>query len=129
MLVLGDIYLTCILHNVMRLQFETCSKCDIHQKGTSNDFALKFCVCRAGAKKVYACEWNPNAIVALRHNLQVNRVESRCSVIEGDNRLTTPQVCYLILCIRVLFADSVHSWHLWKVRITVTQTLHSFEDL
>lgn len=47
---------------------------------------------RGGAKLVYACEWNPNAIEALRHNLRVNGVEDRCVVLEGDNRLTAPKV-------------------------------------
>jgi hypothetical protein len=51
---------------------------------------------------VYACEWNPHAITALRHNLLINGVENQCIVIEGDNRLTAPQataglfVCLLI---------------------------------
>lgn len=49
---------------------------------------------RGGAKLVYACEWNPNAIGALRHNLLVNGVENRCVVLEGDNRLTSPKVLY-----------------------------------
>jgi len=48
--------------------------------------------CRGEAKLVYACEWNPNAIGALRHNLRVNGVENRCVVLEGDNRLTSPKV-------------------------------------
>jgi len=39
---------------------------------------------------VYACEWNPHAITALRHNLLINGVENQCIVIE-DNRLTAPQ--------------------------------------
>ena len=44
----------------------------------------------AGAAKVYACEWNPNSCAALRHNLRVNNVESKCEVLEGDNRRTAP---------------------------------------
>ena len=44
----------------------------------------------ADVKKVYACEWNPNSCVALRHNLRVNGVESKCEVLEGDNRRTAP---------------------------------------
>lgn len=44
----------------------------------------------AHAAKVYACEWNPNSCEALRHNLRVNGVESRCDVLEGDNRRTAP---------------------------------------
>lgn len=41
---------------------------------------------------MYACEWNPNAIGALRHNLLVNGVQNHCIVLEGDNRLTAPKV-------------------------------------
>ena len=44
----------------------------------------------AGAAKVYACEWNPNSCAALRHNLSVNNVASKCEVLEGDNRRTAP---------------------------------------
>lgn len=44
----------------------------------------------AHAAKVYACEWNPNSCEALRHNLRVNGVESKCEVLEGDNRRTAP---------------------------------------
>jgi len=47
---------------------------------------------RAHAKLVYACEWNPHAIEALRHNLQLNSVAECCIVIEGDNRNTAPKV-------------------------------------
>ncbi|XP_077466622.1 tRNA wybutosine-synthesizing protein 2 homolog [Stigmatopora argus] len=40
----------------------------------------------AGAAHVHACEWNPNAIEALRKNLVTNRVQDRCTVHPGDNR-------------------------------------------
>nr|POE57991.1 trna wybutosine-synthesizing protein 2/3/4 [Quercus suber] len=46
---------------------------------------------RANAKLVYACEWNPNAIEALQHNLQANSVSDRCIVLEGDNQITAPK--------------------------------------
>lgn len=59
---------------------------------------------RGGAKLVYACEWNPNAIGALRFNLLVNGVENRCIVLEGDNRLTAPKVHLF-----TLFGDAVCS--------------------
>nr|POE67462.1 trna wybutosine-synthesizing protein 2/3/4 [Quercus suber] len=55
-------------------------------------FVLPFLV-RANAKLVYACEWNPNAIEALQHNLQANSVSDRCIVLEGDNRITAPKRC------------------------------------
>lgn len=56
---------------------------------------------RAHAKLVYACEWNPHAIEALRHNLQSNSVAERCIVIEGDNRNTAPKVYWCIVFVLV----------------------------
>ncbi|KAJ9566092.1 hypothetical protein OSB04_002058 [Centaurea solstitialis] len=53
-------------------------------------FTLPFLV-KANAKMVYACEWNPHAIEALRRNLEANGVADRCVVLEGDNRLTAPK--------------------------------------
>ena len=38
------------------------------------------------AGHVYACEWNPYAIEALRFNLQDNRVLDRSTVFQGDSR-------------------------------------------
>jgi tRNA wybutosine-synthesizing protein 3 len=49
--------------------------------------------CRANAKLVYACEWNPHALVALRRNVSDNHVADRCIILEGDNRVTAPKVC------------------------------------
>jgi tRNA wybutosine-synthesizing protein 3 len=44
----------------------------------------------AGAKKVFACDWNPTATSCLRANLLANGVENdRCTIFEGDNRLMT----------------------------------------
>lgn len=48
---------------------------------------------RAKAKLVYACEWNPHAVEALKHNLHANFVSDRCVLLEGDNRMTAPKVC------------------------------------
>ncbi len=42
-----------------------------------------------GGTTVHACEWNPEAIKALRWGLDANGVESRCVIHEGDNRVTT----------------------------------------
>lgn len=45
----------------------------------------------AKAKHLYACEWNPDAIEALKKNLQLNKIDqSRCTVLEGDNRTNRP---------------------------------------
>lgn len=41
---------------------------------------------------VYACEWNPHAVEALRRNLEANGVTDSCVVLEGDNRVTAPNV-------------------------------------
>ena len=43
-------------------------------------------------KHVYSCEWNDNAIKALNFNLKNNNVEKKCSVIEGDNKVTTREL-------------------------------------
>ncbi|XP_062379926.1 tRNA wybutosine-synthesizing protein 2 homolog [Sardina pilchardus] len=48
-------------------------------------FTLPYLV-HAGAAHVYACEWNPDAVKALKRNLQLNRVSDRCTVHQGDNR-------------------------------------------
>ena len=40
-----------------------------------------------GAAHVVACEWNPNAIRALKWSLEKNGVAERCTVLEGDNRM------------------------------------------
>ncbi|CAG7821091.1 unnamed protein product [Allacma fusca] len=53
-------------------------------------FTLSYLV-HAKAKTVYACEWNPDAIEALRINLRLNKVSDRCVVLEGDNALTCPE--------------------------------------
>ena len=39
-----------------------------------------------GAEHVVACEWNPEAIAALRWSLEKNGVYNRCTIVEGDNR-------------------------------------------
>ena len=44
---------------------------------------------KSKVKHVYSCEWNINAINALKFNLKENKVENRCTIYEGDNRETT----------------------------------------
>jgi tRNA wybutosine-synthesizing protein 3 len=46
---------------------------------------------KAGAKHVYACDWNPEALKAIRYNLVSNNVADRCTVFEGDNRKLAPK--------------------------------------
>lgn len=48
-------------------------------------FTLPYLI-HAGAQLVHACEWNPNAVIALRKNLIQNKVNERCRIIEGDNQ-------------------------------------------
>ncbi|BFZ04135.1 hypothetical protein BsWGS_07174 [Bradybaena similaris] len=49
-------------------------------------FTLPYLV-HAKACHVHACEWNPDAITALKHNLLINGVAERCTIHEGDNRM------------------------------------------
>ncbi|KAJ1405583.1 tRNA wybutosine-synthesizing protein [Sesbania bispinosa] len=71
-------------------------------------FVLPFLV-RAQAKFVYACEWNPHAIEALRHNVQANSVADRCIILEGDNQNTAPKGVADRVCLGLL-PSSECSW-------------------
>ncbi|KAK6283553.1 hypothetical protein POUND7_002505 [Theobroma cacao] len=71
-------------------------------------FVLPFLV-RAKAKLVYACEWNPHAIEALKRNLQANSVSDRCIILEGDNRITAPKGVADRVCLGLL-PSSEASW-------------------
>ncbi|XP_070566297.1 tRNA wybutosine-synthesizing protein 2 homolog isoform X2 [Ptychodera flava] len=53
-------------------------------------FTLPYLV-HAGASMVHACEWNANAVEALKRNLVLNRVNHRCVVHAGDNRELCPR--------------------------------------
>lgn len=53
-------------------------------------FTLTYLV-HCKAKLVIACEWNPDAVEALKANLKLNKIsKERCTVLEGDNRKTCP---------------------------------------
>ena len=52
-------------------------------------FVLPYLI-HAKAKHVHACEINPHAIKALKMNLSANKARDRCTIHEGDNRLTCP---------------------------------------
>jgi tRNA wybutosine-synthesizing protein 2 len=52
-------------------------------------FSIPFAV-HSKAKLIHCCEWNPNAIIALNKNLELNRVSHKCVVHFGDNRLVCP---------------------------------------
>ncbi|WCJ20164.1 tRNA wybutosine-synthesizing protein 2/3/4 [Euphorbia peplus] len=71
-------------------------------------FVLPFLV-RARAKFVYACEWNPHAVEALKRNLEANSVSDRCVVLEGDNRTTAPKGVADRVCLG-LIPSSEGSW-------------------
>ncbi|OAY25926.1 hypothetical protein MANES_16G007200v8 [Manihot esculenta] len=71
-------------------------------------FVLPFLV-RAGAKLVYACEWNPHAVEALKRNLEANFVSGRCIVLEGDNRIIAPKGVANRVCLGLL-PSSEGSW-------------------
>ena len=53
-------------------------------------FTLTYLI-HANANHVYACEWNPEAVKALKMNLVKNGVQEKCTVLEGDNRKTAPK--------------------------------------
>ena len=50
-------------------------------------YTLPFLV-RGLAKHVHACEINPNSITALKNGLKRNGVSERCTIHEGDNKIT-----------------------------------------
>ena len=40
-----------------------------------------------GGSTAHACEWNPEAVKALRWGLEANGVGDRCTIHEGDSRI------------------------------------------
>ncbi|XP_034037639.1 tRNA wybutosine-synthesizing protein 2 homolog [Thalassophryne amazonica] len=71
-------------------------------------FTLPYLV-HASASHVHACEWNPDAVEALRKNLEANGVSDRCTIHQGDNR----QLALCDLADRVnigLIPSSEDSW-------------------
>ena len=69
-------------------------------------FTLPYLI-HAQAKVVYACEWNIDAVEALRRGLEVNGVKERCVVHYGDNRkvqctsIGTVLLCIVCVCVCV----------------------------
>ncbi|XP_045176424.2 tRNA wybutosine-synthesizing protein 2 homolog [Mercenaria mercenaria] len=53
-------------------------------------FTLPYLV-YTGVKHLHACEWNPDAVEALRRNLSMNGVEDKCTVHLGDNKQVCPE--------------------------------------
>ncbi|KAK8943174.1 tRNA wybutosine-synthesizing protein 2/3/4 [Platanthera zijinensis] len=81
-------------------------------------FVLPFLL-KAKAKLVYACEWNLQAIKALRHNIHANSVADTCIILEGDNRVTAPRDVADRVCLGLL-PSSESSWRT-AVRALKTQ--------
>lgn len=54
-------------------------------------FTLPYLVL-ARAEHVHACEWDEDALAALRRNLEANGVAGRCTVHGGDNADTAPRL-------------------------------------
>ena len=53
-------------------------------------FTLTYLI-HAQADHVYACEWNLEAVKALKMNLMQNHVQDKCIVLQGDNRTMAPK--------------------------------------
>ncbi|XP_022235441.1 tRNA wybutosine-synthesizing protein 2 homolog isoform X2 [Limulus polyphemus] len=53
-------------------------------------FTLPYLI-HANAKCVHACEWNNEAVEALRKNLVLNKVTDKCVIHIGDNREVCPR--------------------------------------
>jgi len=85
----------------------------------------------AGVTHVHACDWNPHAVAAIRHNLKLNGVEGRCTVHEGDNRVTTAGLDNVANRVLLgLIPSSQGSWHT-AVRVLSQQGgwLHVHENV
>lgn len=71
-------------------------------------FILPYLV-HAQAVLVHACEWNPDAVEALRKGLKANRVEDRCIVHYGDNRKVNIRLQVILLTLHV------NRWMVWPL--------------
>jgi tRNA(Phe) wybutosine-synthesizing methylase Tyw3 len=69
-----------------------------------------------GVRHLYALEWNPNSIYALRHNLAFNGVSAdRYTILFGDNRITSVEHNLVNLADRIslgLLPTSTDGWPL-----------------
>ena len=83
------------------------------------------------AKHVHACEWNPNSVLSLRENLRCAGVNDRCTVYEGDNRVSSVQL--VDIADRVLLGllpSSVQGWSLAARALKSTGgTIHVHENV
>ena len=75
---------------------------------------------RSNAKHVYACEMNPNSIMALNRGAELNQVLDRLTIVEGDNQETLQSLTGI--------ADRLHlgilpsSQKTWKLAINCLKT-------
>ena len=68
-------------------------------------FALPYLV-HAGAKVVYACEWNPDAVEGLRRGLVANGGEDKCVIHFGDCRKVIESfMCHVRTILLMILAD------------------------
>jgi tRNA(Phe) wybutosine-synthesizing methylase Tyw3 len=84
-----------------------------------------------GALHVYACEWNPNSVLALRENLRRAGVSARCTVHEGDNRISSVQLDTIADRVLLgLLPSSVEGWPLAARALKATGgTIHVHENV
>ena len=62
-------------------------------------FTLTYLV-HSMAQHLHACEWNLDAVDALKKNLRLNKVEDRCTIYQGDNKEVSYNVrfcCYTMM--------------------------------
>ena len=65
------------------------------------------------AQHVHACEWNPNSVLAIRENLRRTGVSDRCTVYEGDNKISSVHLDSLADRVLLgLLPSSVTGWPL-----------------
>lgn len=117
-------------------------------------YTLPFLVGLAAAKKVHACEWNPNSVAALEFNLRSAGVsaaivdvrdgldrqtlehlsETRCVIYKGNNQITASQVGPLFqIADRVCLGLLPSSVDGWKLAVNVLKVgggiLHVHENV
>ncbi|OQS01960.1 hypothetical protein THRCLA_05619 [Thraustotheca clavata] len=83
------------------------------------------------AAHVHALEWNPDSVECLRYNLNRNHVSDRCTVYQGDNRITGPTLG--AIADRVNLGLLPTSEHGWPVAVQVLKStggmLHVHENV
>ena len=78
-------------------------------------FTLPYLV-HAGTSMVHACEWNPDAVDALKKNLVLNNVQGRCQVHAGDNK----QVNIVVFVLPFTHCCVMRIVHMYQTRDSLT---------